>query len=268
MINLADYAQEQIIIAPVIQGRFQYNGKDYQLYDLVSNSWCRILIRGNNCTVLESLASIEFENLNLIKIKGYVYNDQLIFFNFDEGKRKTQKEMMVPLLFNQMESFSSIECVIWENNQIFYLKPNYKDFFIYEVKRYLDNPNLKFLDLKGLTPELKFLGLCYILEQQELEKIKKEAEAEELRKTLQGRLVLSFRRVGAELLRYSTKGDRITCDWKLDSQEFNSVLDRNTFQVLEAGYCLSGDDYRHTLHSIVILAKDYINEDLIYKTRE
>jgi hypothetical protein len=49
--------------------------------------------------------------------------------------------------------------------------------------------------------------------------------------------------------------------------KYNSVLDSQTFMVLEAGYCMSNDDKRHNITSMVKTAEEYEQKDLTYITR-
>lgn len=252
------------VIVPVLKGNFKYKGKRYNCNSFDSG-WFNVKIKGNDSKIIDNVVFSEYNNFNFIK--GYVFNEQFIFQSFEVGIRKIGREVMTDIYLNKCPSFSSIIGVIWEDGKIYFYSPNYKDSFIYTVKSIIENDgNIK--SLKGLTPELRTLCLFYELEKQRLEELKAEEEIEKLKKTLYGRLVLSFKRTGAELIKYSISGSRIIVDWRIGRQGFNSVLDKNTFRVLECGYCCSNDDRRHNIHSMVNLAKDYDEQNLIYKTRE
>ena len=262
IIDLNKFNNPMEAIVPILNGKFKYEGKIY--YGNNSESgWFKVRLQGNTYEKTDSFISKKDFNL----IQGYIFNNKFIFQNFDVGKRKTGKEVMTDIYFNICPSFSSVIAVIWEDGKLYYYLPNYRDSFIYTVKMIIeDNGDIK--KLRGLTPELRTLCLFYELEKQRLEELKIEQETEKLKKSLEGRLVLAFKRVGAELLRYSITGNRIVVDWKINKQKFNSVINKNNFSVIEAGYCLSGDDKHHNIHSIVMLAKDYDEQNLIYKTRE
>jgi hypothetical protein len=261
-IDFDKLASSQITTVPILQGSFKYKGKRYSSEERASG-WYDVEITGNNYKVLSPQYVPEEVDL----IRGYVFENQFVFQNFNVGKRKTGKEVMTDIHFNTCDSFTSIFARLWEDGQLYYHSPNYTDSFIYSVKEAMDKKE-EIRNLKGLTPELRTLCLFHELELQRMEEAKAEQEAEKLRQTLHGRLILSFRRVGAELIKYSTKGNRIIVDWSIGEQEFNSVLDKDTFRVIEAGYCMSGDDRRHNIHSMVVLAKDYDERGKIYKTRD
>jgi hypothetical protein len=251
-------------IVPILNGKFKYNGKRYNCNNN-NSGWFYVELQGNEC--IDKSPVFMMDKLDFNFIKGYVFNEQFIFQSFEVGKRKTGKEVVTDIYLNTSPSFSSIIAVIWEDSKLYYFAPNYKDSFIYTVKNTVEsNGDVK--TLKGLTPELRTLCLFCELEKQRLEELKAEQEAEKLKKTLHGRLILAFRRTGAELLKYSTSGNRIIVDWKIGEQGFNSVINKDDFKVLECGYCCSGDDKRHNIHSMVNLAKDYDEQNLIYKTRE
>lgn len=264
MINLDKFDKEIEVIVPIANGFFCYRNKQYRL-DQNVNGWYKVKIKGNDAELIELLMPDLMEQNGFTIIKGYVFNNNIIFQNFDVGFRKTGYEVMAELYFNEVDNFTSIEAIYWDR-KLFYYRPNYSDFFISEVKQVLDNgEDIK--QIKGITQELKTICLFHELEQKKIKELKKQEEENVLKQTLEGQLYLSFKRVGAEIINYSITGNRIIVDWSINSQDFNSILDRNTFQVIEAGYCMSGHDKEHSLHSMVVLAKQYDKEDLIYKTR-
>lgn len=264
MIDLEKFNKSIKTIVPILNGKFKYNGKKYNC-NSNDSGWFNVEIKGNDCINKEPFFMLN--KLNFKIIQGYILNNQFIFKNFDEGRRRVGKEIMTDIYFNFCPSFSSIIAVIWEDGKLYYFSPNYRDSFIYKIKSIMEN-NEDIKDVKGLIPELRTLCLFYELEKQRLEELKAEKEVEKLKQTLHGRLILSFRRVGAQLIKYSISGNRIIVDWKIGRQEFNSILNKDTFKILECGFCCSGDDKRHNIHSMVILAKDYEEDGLIYKTRE
>lgn len=268
MIDFNTINKEKIATVPIVRGCFQYNRKKYR-EPTQSTGWYRVFLKNNDALITEEII-IESEDMPNT-IKGYVFNNNLIFHNFDVGKRKLDRDVMMPLCLNNAPTFSPIHAIIWEDKHIYYYKPDYSEYLVYDVKNRFDSSQ-NISDLKGITPELKHLFLFHDIERQklreELEKIKKEEERQEFLKSTPGRLQLAFSRVGATMLNYSITRNRIIVDWKLESgQKFNSVIDANTFRVIEAGYCLSGEDRKHSVSSMVLLASDYEKDDLIHITR-
>lgn len=273
MIDLEKFTKVFTVDVPILNKTFQYNRKKYSIKEDCSDGWYNVKINGNYAKI-ETAAVIESDPIfkqgkNILK--GYTYHNNMIFQNFDVGKRKAGVDVMMPLHLNNVPTFSSIEAILWEDKNLYYYQPNYVDPIVYQLKAACDETaNVK--TLKGLTPELKTLFLFHDIERlrilEEQERLKKKQELEELAKTLPGRLMLSFNRVGAKLLNYSITGKRITVDWELASgTQFNSVLDADTFRVIEAGYCMSGHDKEHSLTSMVKLAEDYQERRVVHKTR-
>jgi len=277
MINFEKFTAPQTCIVPVLNNTFQYNRKKYNTS--IEDGWYRASVKGN--AVLDiSEVSIEIENLPAKNvIKGYTYNDKILFQNFDVAKRKAGTDMMAKLEFNQSPTFSSIEAIIWEDKNIYYYRPNYADTLIYEVKSNFDSTD-NIQNVKGISPELKTLYLFHDIERQQLKELqkaiekktaadKRDKEIEEYKQTLQGKLITTFNRVGAQVLNYALLRDKIIVDWKLMESElaFNSVIELESLKVVESGYCMSSDDHRHSITSMVLTAKDYEEKGLIYITR-
>jgi hypothetical protein len=88
--------------------------------------------------------------------------------------------------------------------------------------------------------------------------------------TIPGRLKVSFDRGGARLLGYSLSGSRIIVDWCLtdSSYKYNSVIDANTWKIIECGYCMNNDDFRHNITSMVKTAEEYESRRVVHITRQ
>jgi hypothetical protein len=272
MLDFSKFDQQKTAIVPISNSQFQYNRKKYSTSQC-EDGWYEVTLKGNGAFIdRQFFGTLE----NVSSILGYVYNGNLIFQNFDVGKRKLGKDIQCGLLFNTAETFSSVRCILWEDGNVYYYEPNYSDTQIYEVKAaYDEEKNIE--SLKGITPELKTLCLFHDIERQQLravqEALKKKQEKEEYLKTIPGRLSSSFKNVGATLLNYSKQKyrgqDCFIVRWQLESsgRQFESVINSETFKTIEAGFCMSGDDERHNISSMVLTAKNYEDEGLIYITR-
>ena len=271
MINLNKFIQPKQIIAPVLNGHFPYERKRYTVSS--PDGWSLIELSSNSAKLIRPvLAEIELVVPSKNTIKGYTYNNNIVFQNFDVAKRKTKFDVMAPLHLNSSPTFSSIEAVIWEDSKLYFYRPNYSDFKISEVSRNcLSDGSGDTVGLKGVTPELKTVFLFHSIERQNIQKLleeaKKKEKEEEFKKSIPGKLFWSFQAVGAKVLNYTQEGKRIVVDWSLGSQEFNSVIDTDTFRIVESGFCMSGDDKRHSISSMILTAKDYQKDRLIHKTR-
>jgi len=292
MLDFSKLAEEKIIEVPVLDGRFQYHSKKYKIFS-EEDGWFKVKIEGNSAEISEPVFDFtELEKKNK-PVKGYTYNNTIIFHNFDSTKRKWGFELSEEINFNSALTFSAIKAIVWEDKKIYFVSPDYSNFKIFDIKTSFDNDEA-INNLKEITPELRTLFLFHEIEREqfrELERQRLELErmelADEERKkrekelmaSIPGRLQLTFERSGARMIQYSISGNRIIVDWEMLSArgnmgrhndhmiQYNSVIDSRTFKVLESGYCMSGDDRRHNITSLVKLAEDYEERGLTHITR-
>lgn len=267
MIDFKKLTAAQTAVVPIFQNKFQYNRKKYEVTD-TEDGWYKVELQSNNVRILEK----EYNDIEAkTYIWGYTCGNNLIFQNFDIGKRKVNREIQMPVRLNEAETFSSIKAMIWEDGQAYYLQPNYSDSSILKVKELFDQE--KTCDIKGVTNELKTVYLFHDIERQQTRALLKaqeqQKEKEEFLRSIPGRLVTTFKNAGGEVLDYRINGNRAEVDWKLTTSkiEFNSVIDLTTFRIIEAGYCMSGADRQHSISSMVLTAQNYDERKVIYKTR-
>jgi hypothetical protein len=276
MINLESLAKPKIILVPIMGNSFQYHKKKYQIE--TPDGWWLVSISGNKAEPVESFTWLDenilpdCENKKFEFVKGYTYNNQFVFQNFDAAKRLYGLGLTTPLHFNMVDTFWAIKVVAWEAGHFFYAMPNYTDTKVVEAKMAYDNDeNLD--NLKGITPEIRTLYLFHSLEREQLrELLRQEMVKEKHEKRMKEtpyRLKTILERAGAKLINYTTSGNRIIIDWQLNDGSFsyNSVIDSKTWMVMEAGYCLSGGDKKLNLTSMAQTAKEYEERDVIFITR-
>lgn len=267
MLDLSKLIQPKEVVVPVLNDHFVYNSKQY--YVDCENGWHRVKIVGNRVYPLH--ADIP-EPTGFQLVQGYTCNNSIIFQNFDVAKRKWGFDIWMPFHFNQSQTFEAVKAIVWEDDQIYWFEPNYSNVQIFglkdlfEVEETLDGK-------KGITPELRTLFLFHSLERDQLreiaKQIKNKEDEEKMMSDLPTRLKITFERAGAELTNYALTGNRIIADWKMpgSNHQYNSVIDANTWMILEAGFCMSNDDRRHNITSMVKTAEDYEDRDLTYITR-
>ena len=196
---------------------------------------------------------------------GYTFNNEFIPFSFGVFRNKYfAYESSFPLYF-----YSKPWNVIishFRNKEMYFVDWAAPTKQLIDVRdRFEHRQNLE--GLKGITPELRHLFFLHCLErstQEELEKAKKE---EEFKKTLMGRIKSAIEEAGGYLERIYQRGENVEIVWKIGDEQFNSIVRATNLRVKEAGYCLSGGDERLSLKAAVLTAQDYIEKDLIYKTR-
>jgi hypothetical protein len=243
-------------IVPVVEGRFVYRKKSYVIK--ADDGWAWVEISGNHVDYLgpETPSGCDC-------VLGYTFHNSVVFQNADVAKRRWGMSGPIPLYLNSSPTFESIRAVIWEDGRAYWLEPDYTDTKCLEIR------DLESLDgVKGITPELRTVFLFHALEKEKIKLLEEKKAHEEVMRSVPGRLKITFERAGARLLTYSLTGKRIVVDWEMGGDQFNSVIDADTWMVCEAGICMSGADSRMNITSLVQTTEDYQDRGLIYKTRE
>ena len=270
-IDLSKYAQDVQAVVPVIDNKFVYKYKKYKTKPVV-DGWHKVEILGNKVEIIDEDTIVSYKT-----VSGFTYNNMFVWQNFDVAKRRG-RGISEKLEFNNAETFTPVKAVAWEDNRIYYTDVSYSEFLVYQAKDAFEAEQP--LPDKYITPEVRALYLFHTIERDNVraeialqKELAAEAEAEKERERRKNdipyRLQDSFGKAGAELLNYSLSRGRIIVDWKLpgSSYTYNTVIDQHTWMVVEAGYCMSGDDRRHNITSVVKTAEIYEGDGLIYKTR-
>lgn len=282
MIDLTKFTRPREFILPIINNRSQINHRKL-FFTNIQDGWYKVYENDEAETRITSEADeIDIDEIlfRLPSIKGYAYQDSIVPIHFSSVKFRFGYSETIKVHFLKSDMWQIIDARRWEDGNLFYKGLNYtiepepinsvKDRF--ERERPLDG-------LKFITPEMRYLFILASLERdnfkeiQRLEQLKideseKKRVLEEFQKTVGGRLIKTVKDAGAHLIRYHKKGKNdLVVIWSVGGEEFNSVIKASNFFIKEAGYCLSGDDAKHSISSIIGLAKDYQNRDAIYKTR-
>lgn len=275
MLDFTKFAKAQEVIVPIVHNTFMHNRKSYALKTNVPDGWYTVSLCLNDAVVVSEhyIDSNDFANATILT--GYLINGMFIASNLDVFHRVTpHKNVMVPLCFYpEAVDFVPVRVILWEDGRLYYCGLNYRDVLCEVVKSTIEADQV-IMDMKGITPELKMVGAVVALEKQkvkeELMKLAQEQHRAAVLQSVQGRLMVALSEVGGSLLNYAIRGQRLTFDWEITvdrTRRFNSVIDLNTFRVIEAGYCMSGDDKSHSVRSMVLLAKDYEHRGVIHITR-
>jgi hypothetical protein len=81
--------------------------------------------------------------------------------------------------------------------------------------------------------------------------IRRQEEIARSRQTSEGRIREALAHAGAELRGFAELGDAYRVTFIVDGQRHSSVVRKNDFSVQAAGICLSGEDAKFDLHSLV-----------------
>ena len=251
--------KEQKALVPIHNKRFIYSKKRYKVE--AEDGWAIVSLKGNKASYIEPY----YEQEEILSFPAFVYHEQFVPSSFGVFKSHFGfNKMLGKLNFAPEETFQAIRLVRWEDGRFYYLKPDYASFLCLELKDVFDQEE-SIESKKCVTPELRTLFLFHSLERN---KIKEELARKEEENSLPARLKRRFESSGAVLLNYRISGDHVIVDWEIPGwpHKYNSVLNTD-FTVIEAGYCMSDDDKRHNITSLVKTAEDYEERDLIYVTR-
>jgi hypothetical protein len=306
VIDLDKFVNEKRIIAPVLNNSFKYDRKSYSIsckngWHRIS------FVNNNAKIIDEDVGPYEiFDDPQYPKskmIKGYALNNKFIFKSAREGELKFGTPLMNDLIFSDFEDPQPV-ISIYHNKMFFFVSIDYSDVLLYECIEKLNSIDLsynqqeikkifesneteqKLKDMsiqypQGTTPELKIFGVNFlmkkmfseyqiILANEMLAIEQEEARKREWLNTFPGRITSLFAMAGGVVLDIDLQKNRAIVTWKIDGNNrdrFNSVIDLRTMKIEEAGYCMSGDDKRHNITSLVLTAREYDEKDLIYITR-
>lgn len=108
-------------------------------------------------------------------------------------------------------------------------------------KAAVDDPKTYAVAVKGLTPEDE---IAYQLAARRV--------IQETRSTLETRIEADLQDVGAKLSSYVEKGDNVEVRWvNASGRSYTSVLRKDDFRVVTAGICVSGEDRKFNLKTLV-----------------
>lgn len=107
------------------------------------------------------------------------------------------------------------------------------------------------LDRLGLSPQYRAAYALAFEKKRAAELAQIERAKEARRATSEGRLQDALEHAGAELNEYSERGDVYRVTYTVDGARHTSVVDRRSLAVVTAGICLSGEDQKFDLASLV-----------------
>jgi len=266
MLNLSHLTKTREAIVPVLNKSFQYNNKKYFITEECKDGWYVVTIE-NNRVKIKTPAFVE----NLTHIfsiaRGYTFENKIFFQNYDSARRNYNRDISSHLHFNSAPTCSSVYSAFWEDKKFYYISLNYGDNSLLKIKESIDK-NESIESEKGITPEMRMLYLHHVLKNMGDENAS--PESSEKKKTSQyDRIRHLFSSAGAVIDELMSEKDDFTIIWHfIDNKTyFNTLLDGKSLMIKEAGYCMENDDHRHNITSLVLTAKDFDNNDEIFKTR-
>ena len=281
IIDLERFTNPIKAIVPIIQRRGVYKGRRFCLN--VKDGWYEVEI-GNKVRLLNPAGAIEVDKLlnRFPIIGGYTLADSIIPFNFNSVKFKYGYTETIPVNFIKSELWDVIRVAVLPSSYPYYIDIDYSfDTSIVEAVKARFEAEKSLEGIKGVTPELRYMYLLLRLQRdnfralKELERLKlsqaeKRKRLAEFHETLPGRILKTIEDAGGKLIRFHKQGsDKLVIIWKVGGQKVNSLVNLD-FRILEAGFCLEGEDKKHSLSSIIPLAQTFQQdqEGDLYITRE
>jgi hypothetical protein len=279
-INITEFLKPEDVVVPFISGIGYHGSRKLRIN--VSDGWYKIRLTDEIEEVAPADTIDVLETVkNIPKYSGYIFNQEFIPNHVNSFKARTGiTSMSVPIYFNTAVTWSVASAVMWRDHLIFIdLDMTYKKLeLLLELKEKFEKEE-QISGMRGITPEMRYLYFLTLFERDSLREIEhlrqlaiseeeKRKRLEEFRKSTAGRLKETIERAGGNLERFYRQGnDKLVVVWTVDGEQLESVIRTDTFQCIEAGFCVSGDDDKLNITAAVLTAKDHIDREVLYKTR-
>lgn len=282
MLNLDKFAQGKDAIVPIVEGWGQYEGRKIYKPGL-QDGWYEIHISGENSNVevLRSASLLTRERAlgnSRAEVKAYALGAEGIATNFDIFTRKNIGESVVVHFLN-LPIFTVAKIVQWEDGRWYFYEEDskYQRGIIQQIKESFESGKT-LSGVRGLTPELRYYFLLASLQREAYEALKGLSKftlskselskrSDSLKQSFKFRIEHAVTQAGGKFIGYSKRGKGFTVKWKIGDQVLKTDI-KDDMRVLNAGFCLSGDDEKHSLSSLIGLAQVFQEEKPLYVTRE
>lgn len=276
-IDLSRFVKEKEVILPIVNGWGKKDGRKFQFRNL-SDGWYKIFV-DDKVKLLGPATQLEIykEARKNKTFTVYAYGEEGIPTNFDTFTRMGLGQS-VHVYFLNLPIYSIGKITQFEDKRFYFVEEIQRTRTLELLKDVHNRANAK-LPI-GITPELAYYNLLIQLTSQafrevdRLNKLVLSAEerakrVKEFENTIEGRLKKLITDAGGTFIDYKkSRGKNILVTWSIGGQTIKSQIEADTFHIISAGFCLSGDDKRHTMSSIVRLAEDFQEDDPLYITRE
>lgn len=266
--------------APVIKNKTVFKSREITWPKKCDDGIYNIQM-GDKPKLLSVPSAIQLEKFyNLLPIfRGISYGEMIIPLNCDQAKFMGYKSWSTPLGMN-CEMGMIVKCRRWEQGTLLFHEIDMgssQQLVMMEVKRRAEE-NIKLGDYKHVTPEMRHFYLLLSLDVQrisewrDLDKLELGKEERDRRITMfkesfAGRLEDVVSKAGGTLVKFHKRGtDMIELTWTLDGKTFNTII-KQDFSVLELGFCATGEDKKHSMSSAIAMARQFLDEGLLYRTR-
>jgi len=276
-INLQRFTEEESVLVPIVDGWGQRRSRNVDAS--VEDGWY-IVTFGNKVTVERKATPLEILKglQNLSRQYVYALGTEGVPVNFDQFKRMGFGEA-VRVNFLELPIFAVASVVRWEDNRLYFYEHILpKERAVIQGAKEAFESNTDLLELRGATPELRYYFLLLRLQRESYEALQALADFNisveqrnrriaEFQNGFPVRLERAVSQAGGIFKGHSRHGSYFTVEWEVGGRLIKSNI-RDDFSVTSAGFCLSGDDQKHTIGSLVQLAKLFQEEAYLNITRE
>ncbi len=282
MINLEKFSEEVKVVVPIVKGWGQYEGR--KIYSPKTDDGWYLILLGDKIKVERKATPLEVEKAlaPLKKLQVLSLGTEGVPLNFDNFLKRGWGETK-EIFFLNLPIFSVANVVEWEDGRVYFYEqiiPK-KHSVIKEVQEaFKIGETIR--EIAGVTPELRYYYLLANLQQQSYEAVKafenfsensaispaeRDKRIKEFRDTFAIRLERTIDLAGGILRKFSKRGNNYLVEWEVGDQLVKSTI-RDNLQIVSAGFCLSGEDRKHTLTSLINLAQVFQEDYPLYITRE
>lgn len=283
MIDLQRFTNKRETIIPIVNGCGQELGNFRKIYATGhEDGWYKVTL-GNDVSIdrkatpLEVLKTLE----PMRKIQVYALGTEGVPLNFNNFKTRGFREVE-QVHFMNLPAFSAAQVVPWDDGKLyFYDRIASKNARIIQRAKEAFERGEKLLDLRGYSPELRYYVLLLNLQREAFEALQqlndssfgaisddeRNKRVNEFRLNFSARLVGAIERSAGTYISHTKRGDGYDVVWEIGGRKIKSYI-RDDLRIISAGFCLSGDDEKHTMNSIVNLARLFQKESYLNITRE
>lgn len=278
VINLSKFSEVHEHTIPIVNGWGQVGGR--KVYEKVEDGWYKIEV-GDRTRVLRRATLLEIERAlrGQKSYIGYAFGEEIIPVTFDSFRRKGMAET-AHVHFQTTPLFMAARiCQLADGRWYFYRdEPRFQRETLTAIRDCFDR-HVGLQGLPGVTPEQRYLFVLARLYQnsyaayQDFESLNL-SESEKTKhlahytRDLGQRLRDVFAEVGATYRSHTAQGNSYIVEWEIGGQTIKSLIN-DELRIMNAGFCLSGDDELHTLHSLSLLARMFQQDGRrLYITRE
>lgn len=280
VIDLQRFTKDKDVICPIVNGWGSFNGR--KLKFRVKSGWYSIKL-GNKAKINRLATPLEVEKTlkNAKSYIGYPIGEEFIPANFDSLRRQGRDESIRFHLGNTASRlFIPARISALSDGRFYFYKdePRHQKQTLDNIKECF-NKKESIKDIKGVTPEQRLLFILARLYQnsyeafQELERTKL---SEGARKRALEKFKLDFgirlrdviSESGGTYKSHIKRGNGYLVEWEVGGQIIKSHLN-DDMRIVNAGFCLSGEDQKHSMSSLSLLAQIFQREEgSLYITRE